>query len=159
MCYNSDITLYCPCGRHLAYNLSTDKLGFLAILFGHQLLGIYSPSEAVIQAGMVRMLYLMLFYGLDALMDVQVGSIRGIGYNIAPMLVTLVGACLFRLVWLGTVFQIPAYHTIEMVYIVYPISWVITSIAHMIAFHFAYRRTMRHVHHTGDTHPAEAAVS
>ena len=75
------------------------------------------------------------------------------------MLVTLVGACLFRLVWLGTVFQIPAYHTIEMVYIVYPISWVITSIAHMIAFHFAYRRTMRRVHHTGDTHPAEAAVS
>ena len=108
---------------------------------------------------MVRMHYLMLFYGLDALMDVQVGSMRGIGYNITPMLVTLVGACLFRLVWLGTVFQIPAYHTIEMVYIVYPISWVITSIAHMIAFHFAYRRTMRRVHHTGDTHPAEAAVS
>ena len=148
--------------RHIAVatgTISTFLLGFLAILFGHQLLGIYSPSEAVIQAGMVRMHYLMLFYGLDALMDVQVGSIRGIGYNIAPMLVTLVGACLFRLVWLGTVFQIPAYHTIEMVYIVYPISWVITSIAHMIAFHFAYRRTMRRVHHTGDTHPAEAAVS
>ena len=148
--------------RHIAVatgTISTFLLGFLAILFGHQLLGIYSPSEAVIQAGMVRMHYLMLFYGLDALMDVQVGSMRGIGYNIAPMLVTLVGACLFRLVWLGTVFQIPAYHTIEMVYIVYPISWVITSMAHMIAFHFAYRRTMRHVHHTGDTHPAEAAVS
>ena len=123
--------------------LSTSLLGWLAILFGHQLLGIYSTSPDVVQAGMLRMWFLLILYGLDALMDVQVGSMRGIGYNVTPMLVSLVGACVFRLIWLATVFQIPAYHRIETVYIVYPISWIMTALAHGICFSFAYRKVVR----------------
>ena len=123
--------------------ISTSLLGWLAILFGHQLLGIYSTSPDVVQAGMLRMWFLLILYGLDALMDVQVGSMRGIGYNVTPMLVALVGACVFRLVWLATVFQIPPYHRIETVYIVYPISWIMTALAHGIYFSFAYRKVVR----------------
>ncbi len=124
--------------------VTTLILGGLVVIFGHQLLGIYSPNEAVISAGLVRLRYLVMLYWLDSLMDTQVGSMRGIGYNILPMLVTLVGVCVFRLAWLGTVFQIPAYHRIEMVYIVYPISWIITSIAHGVCFAVAYRKLLRH---------------
>lgn len=123
--------------------ISTTLLGWIAILFGRQLLGIYSTSPAVVEAGMLRMWFMLVVYGLDALMDVQVGSLRGIGYNVLPMLVSLVGACVFRLVWLATVFQIPAYHRIETVYIVYPISWALTALAHGICFFFAYRKVLR----------------
>ena len=89
------------------------------------------------------MWFMLVVYGLDALMDVQVGSMRGIGYNVLPMLVSLVGACVFRLVWLATVFQIPTYHRIETVYIVYPISWALTALAHGVCFFFAYRKVVR----------------
>ena len=133
--------------------ISTSLLGWLAILFGRQLLGIYSPSPEVVEAGMLRMYFMLSLYGLDALMDVQVGSMRGIGYNVLPMLVSLVGACVFRLVWLSTVFQIPAYHRIETVYIVYPISWILTAAAHAICFFFAYRKVLRHF----EAHPKETA--
>ena len=140
--------------------ISTTLLGWIAILFGHQLLGIYSTSPEVVQAGMLRMWFMLVVYGLDALMDVQVGSMRGIGYNVLPMLVSLVGACVFRLVWLATVFQIPAYHRIETVYIVYPISWALTALAHGICFFFAYRKVVRTMSSDGETEtPAAASVS
>ena len=67
-------------------------------------------------------------------MDVMVGSLRGIGYSVLPTIVTLIGACGLRLVWIATVFQIPAYHTIQTVYWSYPISWSITLVAHFICF-------------------------
>ncbi len=83
---------------------------------------------------MVRLRWIALFYGLDAIMDVIVGSLRGVGYNILPMLVTLMGACASRLIWLSTVFRLPAYHRIEMVYIVYPLSWALTATTHLICY-------------------------
>ena len=76
--------------------------------------------------------------------------------NVLPMLVTLVGACAFRLVWLATVFHIPAFHRIETVYIVYPISWTLTALAHGICFFFAYRKLMRRVGAQGEV-PQQAA--
>ena len=60
-----------------------------------------------------------------------------------PMIVSLVGSCLLRLVWLSTVFQIPQYHTIETVYVSYPITWIITLTAHIICFLWAMRRLER----------------
>ena len=139
--------------------ISTSLLGWVAILFGHQLLGIYSTSPEVVQAGMLRMWFMLVVYGLDALMDVQVGSLRGIGYNVLPMLVSLVGACVFRLVWLSTVFQIPAYHRIETVYIVYPISWALTALAHAVCFSFAYRKVIRRMGTPDEPKPSAAALS
>ena len=134
--------------------LTTELLSLLAVFFGPQLLSIYSPSAQVIAAGMVRLRWIALFYGLDAIMDVMVGSLRGVGYNILPMLVTLMGACASRLIWLSTVFQFPAYHRIEMVYIVYPLSWILTASTHLICYFFVSRKVEREL----CAHEAELAA-
>ncbi|MBO4292291.1 MAG: MATE family efflux transporter, partial [Lachnospiraceae bacterium] len=64
--------------------------------------------------------------------DVMVGSIRGMGYGIMPMLVSLTGACLFRIIWIYTVFQ--KIHTLQCLYLSYPISWALTFTAHVVCF-------------------------
>jgi Na+-driven multidrug efflux pump len=62
------------------------------------------------------------------------------GKSIMPMIVSLVGVCGFRLVWLSTVFRIPAYHTIMTVYYSYPITWAMTAAAHFCCWIVAYRK-------------------
>ena len=118
-------------------------MGGLAALFGPQLLGIYSDSPDVIAAGMVHIRMICIPYALCALMDVIVGSIRGMGYAVTPMLVTLIGACGLRLVWIATVFQIPEFHTIQTVYLSYPVSWIITFLAHLVCYCVFLRRLKR----------------
>ena len=113
-------------------------LGVGAWYFGGTLLQIYSNDPAVIAAGIVRMGYVSKPYFLCGMMDVMVGSLRGMGYSIFPMIVSLVGACGLRLVWLATVFQM--YPTIDMVYISYPISWAITTLAHIITYLIVIRK-------------------
>ncbi len=115
-------------------------LGGLVALLGPQLLGIYSDSPQVVSAGMDRLLIVCTTYALCGLMDVTVGSLRGIGYSVLPMLVTLIGACGLRLLVVATVFQLPAFHTVQTVYWSYPISWGLTFLAHMLCYLWAFRR-------------------
>ena len=112
-------------------------LGSLAVFFGKELLGIYSASPEVIAAGMVRLQYICKVYFLCGIMDVFVGALRGIGYSIMPMFVSLLGACGLRLLWLATVFQIPQYHTQDIIYLSYPITWVITFTVHALCYIWA----------------------
>lgn len=107
-------------------------LGYGAYLFGNQLLQIYSTSAEVIAYGMNRLSVVSASYFLCGIMDVFVGSLRGIGYSILPMIVSLTGACLLRVIWIFTVFQI--YHTQFSLYISYPISWIVTAGAHLISY-------------------------
>ena len=111
-----------------------------AVAMGPLLLGLYTTSAAVVEAGMVRMKIIGSFYALCGIMDTMVGSLRGMGYSFVPMVVSLLGACATRLLWLATVFQIDAFHTIETVYIIYPISWVLTAVAHIITFMIVRKR-------------------
>ncbi len=120
-------------------------LGNLAVLFGEPLLHIYSDSPDVIAAGMVRLAMICSIYALCGMMDVMVGALRGIGYSIVPTIVSLVGVCGLRLLWLATVFQIPEYHTINMVYLSYPITWVITFIVNVICFFCVRKHAYRKV--------------
>lgn len=122
----------------------TLALSGLILGFGPQLLGLFSPSAEVVSAGMIRIRVICAAYGICSLMDVIVGSLRGIGYNILPMIVTLVGACGFRLLWIATVFQIPAFHSVQTVYFSYPISWILTFTVHLICFLIVYRKLGRH---------------
>ena len=115
-------------------------LGNLAVLFGHQLLGIYSSSPDVIAAGMERLNYICRLYALCAVMDVFVGALRGIGYSVMPMIVSLLGACGLRLLWVATIFQIPQYHTEGILYASYPITWTITFTVHAICYIWARAR-------------------
>lgn len=107
-------------------------------LFGHQLLSIYSNNEEVIQYGLIRLSFICAPYFLCGMMDVFVGSLRGIGYSIIPMIVSLAGACLFRVIWIFTVFQ--AEHTLTSLYISYPISWILTAGVHCVCYIFLRKR-------------------
>lgn len=115
-------------------------MGNLAVFFGPQLLSIYTDSPAVIAAGMNRITIICATYAICGIMDVIVGSVRGIGYSVMPMLVSLVGVCGIRLLVVATVFQIPAYHTVRTVYWAYPISWSVAFLAHLCCFLWAMRR-------------------
>ncbi len=112
-------------------------MGNLAVFFGEPLLGIYSDTPDVIAAGMIRLKIICGTYALCGIMDVMVGALRGIGYSVMPMIVSLLGACGLRLLWLATVFQMPEYHTIETVYLSYPITWTITLAVHIICYIWA----------------------
>ena len=101
-------------------------LGNAATLAGRVLLSIYTTSPAVIDAGITRMQIVCATYAVCGMMDVMVGGLRGIGYSVMPMLVSLVGACGLRLLWIATIFQLPQFHTIQMLYWSYPVSWVVT---------------------------------
>lgn len=109
-------------------------LGNGVVLFGKSLLHIYSDNPEVIVAGMVRLKYICRIYALCGIMDVMVGALRGIGYSVMPMIVSVVGVCGLRLLWLATVFHIPTYHRIETVYISYAVTWILTIVIYVAAF-------------------------
>lgn len=104
------------------------------------LLQLYSTDAEVIRYGMLRMAYICIPYFLCGMMDVMVGTLRGMGYAIMPMIVSLTGACLFRVVWIYTIFRrIP---TLECLYISYPISWAVTFAVHVVCFMVVYRKIL-----------------
>ena len=105
-------------------------LGGGVTIFGEYLLKIYSSSPDVIDAGMLRLKYICAVYFICGIMDVLVGILRGLGKSITPMIVSLMGACVFRLVWVYTIFQIEQFHTIETIYLSYAISWILTAATH-----------------------------
>ena len=106
--------------------------GTLACLFGPQLLSIYTNDPAVIQAGMIRMRMVVTLYWLCGMMEVNSGLLRGLGYSMMPMLVTLVGTCGLRIGWVFTVFQ--HFRTPESLFLCLPISWVVTGLTHLLCF-------------------------
>ncbi len=104
-------------------------LGFGAYGIKEFLLGIYTSDAEVIQYGILRMRIIMLTYFTCGMMDVMVGCLRGMGYSIMPMIVSLLGACGLRILWIMTIFQ--SVRTLECLYLSYPVSWIITAAAHM----------------------------
>ncbi len=125
-------------------------MGNLMYLCGRPLLSLYLDDPlaidpltgiTVLDYGMKRLSYMLPLYCLCGLMDVMVGSMRGIGYSIMPMLVSLTGACLFRVVWIMTIFK--ADPTLDVLYMSYPISWGLTFGTHMLCYLIAGRRRLR----------------
>lgn len=116
-------------------------MGNGAVLFGNQILGLYSSDREVIAYGLQRMQVICTFYCFCGIMDVCVGSIRGLGYAVMPMIVSLMGACVFRIIWIYTVFQWD--RTLNTLYISYPVSWTLTAIAHGICFFIVRRQVER----------------
>lgn len=103
------------------------------VFFGHQLLGIYSSDPEVIQYGINRMQVICGTYLLCGIMDVLVGSMRGMGYSFVPMVVSLVGACGLRILWIFTVFQ--WHRSLFVLYLSYPITWILTALAHTVCWY------------------------
>lgn len=113
-------------------------LSILAILFRDAVIGLYSGEAAVIAAGAVRILVVFPLYCLCGMNDVMAGAMRGIGYSTVPLIVSLIGACVFRVAWIFTVFAVNP--TLETLYMSYPVSWAMTFCAHYICFRVFYRR-------------------
>ncbi len=116
--------------------------GFLfgngAFLIGETLLSIYSDDPQVIAAGMIKLSIFCKPYFICGIMDVLVGSLRGMGSSIFPMITSLLGSCAFRLLWIATYFH--AHQSIDVLYYSYPLSWTLTAIVHFLTFFFIYGR-------------------
>ncbi len=114
-------------------------LGVLGYIFGRPLLSIYiTDSPEAIEYGMIRLSLICLPYFLCGIMDVATGALRGMGSSFVPMVITIAGVCVFRIVWIYTVFAIPEFHTLQVLYLSYIISWTISFLAQMIAFRHVY---------------------
>ncbi|HKM35268.1 MAG TPA: MATE family efflux transporter [Lachnospiraceae bacterium] len=118
-------------------------LGNIVHFLGPVLLKLYTTDPEVISFGMRRLFYICGPYFLCGVMDTLVGCLRGMGRSILPMLVSLTGACLFRIIWIYTVFA--TNRTLEVLYISYPISWTITALVHFICFMLIYRKVRNHM--------------
>ena len=105
-------------------------MGNAAFIFGKPLLGIYTDSQEAIRAGLYRMEFVCVPYVLCGFMESLTGALRGMGKSFVPMIVSLLGACVSRLIWIGTYFQ--GHHTEAVLYISYPASWILTITAHSI---------------------------
>ena len=116
-------------------------MGNVAYLFGGTLLKLYTVDPEVIEYGILRMRIICTPYFLCGMMDVAVGALRGMGYAIMPMLVSLTGACLLRVVWIYTIFQ--SYRTLECLYFSYPISWGLTFAVHLVCFVIVFRKLLK----------------
>lgn len=110
-------------------------LGLTARFFGESLLSIYVPGKPEdISYGLIRMTFICIPYFLCGLMEVTTGLLRGINYSMLPMIISIAGVCVFRIVWIYTIFRIPEYHTLQSLYISYTISWSITFVTELIIF-------------------------
>jgi len=110
-------------------------LGGFILVFGEKLLGFYTSDLQVIELGMIRMKVMMIAYFTCGIMNVYPGLIRGMGYSILPMLCTLIGACLMRIVWLATFFR--WYPTVMMLFVCYPVTWALAGLGQIGSFFYA----------------------
>lgn len=107
--------------------------GVTTYCLGEPLLSIYLPNDPeAIPYGIIRMSYIALPYFLCGMMEVMVGGQRGMGMSFIPMINALLGSCVLRIVWISTVFA--ADPTLFTLYISYPISWIVTTLAHAVFY-------------------------
>lgn len=112
-------------------------IGLSLYIFGVPFLSMFTNDTAVINAGMHRLSIMALSYGFSALMDASIAASRGLGKSLVPTIIVILGSCVFRILWIFTVFAY--FKTITSLYLLYIFSWTITGIAEMIYFRKAYR--------------------
>ena len=124
----------------LAYSFGIGAaLGLLLVLFGRQFLALFTTESAVIDAGMARLTVMGCSYALSAFMDCTIAASRGLGKSFVPTVIVILGSCVFRVIWVYTIFAY--FHTITSLYLLYAFSWGITSVAEIAYFVHCYRKT------------------
>lgn len=123
-------------------------MGGGSYLLGEQLLGIYSPDPEVIAYGITRFRWIGLPYFICGIMDVMVGMLRGLGYAVIPMAVSIIGACGFRILWIATVFA--SHHSLDVLFSSYPISWILTGGTHLICYLIIWGRMKKRLESQGE---------
>ncbi|MEA5060270.1 MAG: MATE family efflux transporter [Clostridia bacterium] len=124
-------------------------MGALFWLFNSPLLRVYLPSDPqAVLLGTQRLFIITSLYFFMGFIDVLVGSMRGMGTSLAPMIVVLVGACGLRILWIYTAFA--AHRTLEVLYMAYPASWVVTFLIELVFYFLVYRKLVRQSRKTED---------
>ena len=119
-------------------------LGIATVIFSRPLLSIYiTDSAEAIEAGMVRVMYNGIPYFLCGIMEVIAGALRGLGYSSITLINALIGSCALRLVWVFCI--LPLNRTFGMLYLCWPISWVITIILHFSYYLYVRKSAMEHM--------------
>ncbi len=115
----------------------------VAIIFTipETLLGFYTDDPDAIKIGVERFNYVALPYILCGIMEISTGVLRGSGHSISAMIISIVGVCGIRIVWIYTVFQV--YHSFGMLYLCYTVSWAPVIVANFIAFYFIYKKNLK----------------
>ena len=116
-------------------------MGLSAYLAGDVLLRIYTEDPEVVSLGKVRLLYLCVPYLLCGIMDVLAGQLRGMGSTLVPTVVTIIGVCGLRILWVYTIFA--AFRRLDVLYLSYAVSWTVTAIAHFITYLLVRRKLLR----------------
>lgn len=125
----------------LAYSFGAGALlGLALVAFGENFLSLFTADAAVAQAGMARLRVMGLSYAVSALMDCTIAASRGLGKSFAPMVIVILGSCVFRIAWVYTVFAY--FRTVLSLYLLYVFSWMLTASAEIWYFVRAYRRQM-----------------
>ena len=97
----------------------------------------FTTDAAVVEAGMVRLTVMGCSYAFSAFMDCTIAASRGLGKSVVPTVIVILGSCVFRVIWVYTVFAY--FHTIMSLYLLYICSWTITATAEILYFAHVYR--------------------
>lgn len=114
-------------------------VGLIFLLFARELLDLYTYQEAI-DIGYQRLALICLTYFFCGFMDVFAYSLRGIGYSILPTIISLIGACGLRILWINTIFFVEPFHNLLGLAYSYPLSWILTALAHLIFFLILFKK-------------------
>ena len=124
----------------LAYSFGIGLIGGISlVIFGKQFLGLFTNDPAVVEAGMKRLTIMGYCYGFSAFMDSAIAASRALGKSIVPTIIVILGSCVFRMVWVNTIFAY--FRTIPSLYLLYIFSWGITAFVEIIYFVHVYKNT------------------
>lgn len=115
-------------------------LGIGLYIFRYPFLSLFTNDSAVIEAGTIRLSIMALSYALSAFMDCTTAASRGLGYSTVPTIIIIMGSCVFRVIWIYTIFA--HFHTIASLYLLFPCSWALTATAEIIYFRKIYKKTV-----------------
>ena len=159
MIYDAMAAFYMACASFMSRNLGAGKkervlksyficltyafsigavLGGFFFLFGDEFLSLFATEPAVIHAGKERLSIMAFSYAISAFMDCSIAASRGIGKSVAPTVIVILGSCVFRVIWVFTIFA--HFHTLTSLYLLYAFSWIITGAAEVAYFWRSYRR-------------------
>lgn len=115
--------------------------GIALWFFGPQILTVFSTDAEVIELGMIRLRLFAVTYIINSALDVTTGQMRGLGKSVIPMIVTMVGVCGLRILWVFTVF--PQHRSLFMLYFSYPVSWFITGSVLVVMYAITFRKILK----------------
>lgn len=123
--------------------ISAIAVGFLAWYFGNFFLRFYTDSPEVVEVGLIRLFWVAMFLVLNGILDIFINSMRGMGHSNVPTIIMIGGVCGVRLAWLLLYF--PLNPRLEVIYMCYPLSWIITAVFEAILWYWYYLKLKKKI--------------